>query len=178
MDLENLYLSILDFKKNENLILSKYESSSARVITIDESYKRLSKLSLRQEDLFQEAFKCVEQGLFRSAIVMAWTLFVDFLGDKLGEDNFNTLNRKKNWSISDTEGLREKATDNMIIDCAFDIKLINKRTAKSLHRLRDRRNECGHPSGYKPGLNESLGYIDEILNRIEFLQKTSLPREE
>jgi hypothetical protein len=175
MNLENFYSAVLDFQKNENSILSKYESSTARIITIDNSYKRLSKLSLRQEELFQEAFKCIEQGLFRSAIVMAWASFVDFLGDKLGEDNFNKLNKKKNWSISNTEDLREKASDSLIIECTVEIKLINNKTAKSLRGLLAKRNECGHPSDYRPGLNDSLGYIDEILKRIELLQKTLLP---
>ena len=171
MNFEQLYSSVLDFQKRENHILSKYESSTSRIITIDSSYKRLSKLSLRQEELFQEAFKCIELGVFRSAIVLAWASFIDFLGDKIGEDNFSKLNVKKNWNISNTDDLREKASDSVIIESALEIKLINKNTAKSLRGLLAKRNECGHPSDYKPGLNDTLGYIDEILKRIELLQK-------
>lgn len=172
MNIEQLYSSVLDFQKKGNFILSRYESSTSRTITIDSSYKRLSKLSLRQEELFQEAFKCVEHGVFRSAIVLAWASFIDFLGDKIGEDNFNNLNAKKTWNISNTDDLREKASDSMIIECAMEIKLINKTTTKSLRGLLAKRNECGHPSDYKPGLNDTLGYIDELLKRIELLQKT------
>jgi hypothetical protein len=171
MNLEHFYSLVLDFQKNGNSILSRYESSTSRTIIIDSSYKRLSKLSLRQEELFQEAFKCIEHGVFRSAIVLAWASFIDFFGEKIGEDNFNKLNVKKNWNISNTDDLREKASDSVIIESALEIKLINKNTAKSLRGLLAKRNECGHPSDYKPGLNDTLGYIDEILKRIELLQK-------
>jgi len=174
MNLEQLYSSVLDFQKKGNSILSRYESSTSRTITIDSSYKRLGKLSLRQEELFQEAFKCIEHGVFRSAIVLAWASFIDFLGDKIGEDNFNNLNVTKNWNISNTDDLREKASDSMIIECAVEIKLINKTMSKSLRGLLAKRNECGHPSDYKPGLNDTLGYIDELLKRIELLQKTKI----
>ena len=174
MNIEQLYSSVLDFQKNGNSILSRYESSITRIITIDRSYKRLNRLSLRQEELFQEAFKCVEHGVFRSAVVLAWASFIDFLGDKIGEDNFNELNKKKQWNISNTDDLREKASDSAIIECALEIALINKNTAKSLRGLLAKRNECGHPSNYKPGLNDTLGYIDELLKRIELLQKASL----
>ena len=47
-------------------------------------------------------------------------------------------------------------------------------TPFDLHGLLTRRNECAHPSTYLPGLNETLGYIAETLNRIEYLQPRSL----
>ena len=169
MNFEQFYLSVLDLRKKGNLILSKYESSTSRTITIDSSYKRLRKLSLRQEELFQEAFKGIEYGIFRSSIVLAWAAFIDFLADKIGEDNFTKLNARKNWSISSTDDLREKASDSIIIECASELGLINKNTAKNLRGLLAKRNECGHPSEYKPGLNDTLGYIDELLKSIELL---------
>jgi hypothetical protein len=175
MNLENLHLSVRDFQKRANFILSRYETSTSRTITLDDSYKQLNKLSLRQEELFQEAFKCIEHEAFRSAIVMAWAAFMDFLGDKLGEDNFKTLNTNKKWGISNTEELREKASDSVIIECALEVKLIGNRMAKSVRGLLAKRNECGHPSEYKPGLNDSLGFIYEVLKRIELLQKASFP---
>ena len=174
MKLEQLYSSILDLQKKENHILSRYESSSSRTITLDSSYRRLSKLSLRQKELFEEAFKCIEHGGHRSAIVLAWASFIDFLGDKIGEDNFIKLNEKKNWNISNTDDLREKASDSIIIECALEIGLINKSTTKSLRGSLALRNECGHPSDYKPEFNEALGYVSQLLNRIGLLQKTSV----
>lgn len=167
MNFEQFYLSVINLKKKELSILSKYESSSSRIITIDSSYRRLHKLSLSQDELFQEAFKSIEFGLFRSSIVLAWAAFIDFLSDKIGEDKFTKLNAKKNWSILSTDELREKASDSFIIECALDIGLINKNTAKNLKGLLAKRNECAHPSKYKPGLNDTLGYIDELLKRIE-----------
>lgn len=56
-----------------------------------------------------------------------------------------------------------------MIECAFKIGLLNKNTVKNLKGLLAKRNECAHPSVYKPGLNDTLGYIDELLKRIELL---------
>jgi hypothetical protein len=172
MNLERLYSSVLDLQKQGNYILSKYESSTSRIITIDSSYERLNKLSLRQEELFREAFKCIEHRLYRSSHVLAWASFIDFLGEKLGEDGFKNLNTIKKWNIFNTDDLREHASDSVIIDCAEQVGLTKKHTTKSLKGLLAKRNECGHPSDYKPGLNDTLGYIDELLKRIELLQKT------
>ena len=47
----------------------------------------LSGLSLRQGDLFNQAIKCAEFGLYRSSHVMAWVAFVDCLQEKLVSDN-------------------------------------------------------------------------------------------
>ena len=46
------------------------------------------------------------------------------------------------------------------------LKLLTKAEEKILKGLLSKRNESAHPSGYKPGLNEALGYLSELLNRI------------
>jgi hypothetical protein len=46
---------------------------------------------------------------------------------------------------------------------------------KALHGLLSRRNECAHASDYFPDLNETLGYVVELFQRIAYLQKRAEP---
>ena len=55
-----------------------------------------------------------------------------------------------------------------------DLKLLGKGEHKSLQDLLSKRNESAHPSGYKPGLNEALGYVSELLNRTPTTGQRSL----
>ncbi|MDH5696591.1 MAG: hypothetical protein OEZ00_08365, partial [Dehalococcoidia bacterium] len=74
------------------------------------------------------------------------------------------------WSISSIEDLREQATEHQLIEVCRKVKLLSKNEEKALLGLLNKRNECAHPSNYDPGLNETLGFISELLSRINTLQ--------
>jgi len=63
--------------------------------------------------------------------------------------------------------LRKEA---QLLDVARDVGLCTKNGAKALHGLLNKRNECAHPSAYSPGFNETLGYFDEVVQRLEMMQ--------
>jgi hypothetical protein len=44
-------------------------------------------------------------------------------------------------------------------------------TVKALQGLLAKRNECAHPGNYEPSINDTLGYLDEMMKRIEALPK-------
>ena len=52
--------------------------------------------------------------------------------------------------------------------------LTSKTVTKALLGLLNKRNECAHPSEYYPGLTETLGYVTELLQRIEAIRKRSI----
>jgi hypothetical protein len=54
------------------------------------------------------------------------------------------------------------------------VGLATKNEKNALLDLLRRRNECAHPTGYLPGVNETLGYIAEVLQRIQRLAPKSL----
>uniref|UniRef100_UPI001C5BCF17 hypothetical protein n=1 Tax=Archaeoglobus fulgidus TaxID=2234 RepID=UPI001C5BCF17 len=60
--------------------------------------------------------------------------------------------------------------DFQIFEAAKDVGILNKSDMKTLQGLLSKRNECAHPSDYFPDLNETLGYISELLKRIKILQ--------
>ena len=160
-----------DFERDAHNILSFHETSRSRVVLLEETYKALSGLSLKQDELFKQSLLCVEHGLFRAAHVMAWSGFMDFLEQKLAVDGFSKLfTARPKWKFRTLEDLREQYTEYAIIEASGASSLCTKSETKALFGLLSKRNECAHPSDYAPGLNETLGYVSELFQRIETLQ--------
>ncbi len=61
-----------------------------------------------------------------------------------------------------------------MIEAARDVGLCRKNEVKALLGLLNKRNECAHPSDFYPGLNHTLGFVSELLQRIERLQPRTL----
>lgn len=168
--LRNIKKQSEGFQEEVHQQLAKYEGSTkSRVISLRESYARLAGLSLQQEELFKQAMQCIEQGIYRAAIVMAWAAFIDVVEQKLAEDGLIKVKAvKTGWvRFATMEELRENIPEYQLIEAARDVKLLNKGETKTILGLLSKRNECAHPSGYKPDLNESLGYVSELLSRFE-----------
>jgi len=164
------------FEDEAHEVLSKHENSKSRIISLDHTRKRLKVLSLQQDELFQQALACNEKGIFRAAHVMAWAGFMDFLEQKLSSDGLAKVKSvKMGWTKYKTiEEIRENIPEFQLIEVARDVGLLFKSETKTLLGLLSKRNECAHPSDYNPGLNESLGYVSELLNRIEQLNSKTL----
>ena len=163
------------FEREARQILSVHESTPSRIVLLENTYKRLTALSVRQDELFRQALRCIENELFRSAHVMAWAGFMDFLEEKLASDGLKKLRAiRPAWKVTTVEELRENVVEFQLIEVTRDIGLCTKTEMKALHGLLNKRNECAHPSDYFPSLNESLGYVSEILQRIGRLQPKSV----
>ncbi|MDB5059192.1 MAG: hypothetical protein JWO59_2664 [Chloroflexi bacterium] len=93
---------------------------------------------------------------------------MDFLDAKLASDGLVKLSAATpGWAIHSTiEDLREATNEQNGIIAARDLKLLNKAEMKALHGMLSKRNECAHSTAYEPTLNESLGYVAELLNRV------------
>lgn len=170
MIFSNFLNRVSKFEKEAHSILQTQESSKSRIVGLDQSYQKLTNLNLKQEDLFKQAFTCLEKECYRAAHVMAWAAFMDFIENKLCEDKCVKINRiRQKWNIKTVDDLRDSATEFAIIECVRDIGLCTKTEMKALHGLLNRRNECAHPTDYYPQFNETLGYISEIFQRLEKL---------
>ena len=169
--LQDLLSRVHVFENEAHSILARHEAAVSRVITLEDTYRRLTGLSLRQDELFREALKCVENRLFKAAHVMAWAGFMDYLEEKMTSKYLAKIKAARpKWSISSIEDLREQATEHQLIEVCRKVKLLSKNEEKALLGLLNKRNECAHPSNYDPGLNETLGFISELLSRINTLQ--------
>lgn len=174
MNISDILERIDAFRNASRAALARVETSPARIITVEESYNRIAGLSIKQDDLFRQALRCVENELFRAAHVMAWAAFMDFFHNKLAEDGFVKLKTARpNWKLTAPEDLREQS-DFHLIEAAKEIGFLRRTEHRALQGLLNRRNECAHPEDFYPGLNESLGYLSELIGRIKTLKTRKL----
>lgn len=165
----------LTFEREAHTILAIHESAPSRLILLEDTYKKLGILSIRQDELFRQALRCIENELFRAAHVMAWAGFMDFVEGKIASDGLIKLRAiRPNWKTGNIEELRENAVEYQLIEAVRDLGLCSRTEMKGMHGLLNKRNECAHPSDYFPLLNESLGYISEILQRVAHLQSKAI----
>jgi len=175
-ELEDILLRVANFERAAHSLLSSFESAPSRVVSLAETRRQITILNLKQSELLEEALHAIEVSLFRPAIIMAWAAFMDFLQEKLSADELVKVHQQRpNWTKwTSLDDLRENVSEFQMLDAARDVKLLRKAETKALQGLLSKRNECAHPSGYKPGLNEALGYVSELLNRIPTIGQRSL----
>jgi hypothetical protein len=159
------------FAVEAHRILGVHEAAQqSRVALLDETYRQLTLLNLRQDDLMRQALRCAELGLYRGAHVMAWAAFMDYLEQKLASDGLVRLHEERpNWKGRTIEEMREYVPERQLVEVTQPLGLCTKNEMQALVSLLNRRNECAHPSDYYPELNETLGYISETLKRLERL---------
>lgn len=157
-------------------IFGRHEhAASSRVMDLQQSYDRLEKLTLAQDDLFRQALRCAEHELYRASHVMAWAGFMDFLEEQLAKDGLREVRSlRPTWKGDDIETMREYVSEYQLIEVTQPIGLCTKNQVKALLGLLNKRNECAHPSAYFPGLNETLGFIAELMQRVQQIQPKSL----
>ena len=161
---------VADFEAEARQALAKHEATPERVVTLEQSYEELGAISIDQDELFREALRAVESSLFRAAHVLAWAGFIDFLHNYLW-DNFQPelAAERPKWNIANAEDFRDH-TDYVVIETGKVIKAYGNTMMKALHGLLNTRNECAHPSEFYPGVNDALGYLSGLLQRVKTLQ--------
>jgi hypothetical protein len=175
MELSEVVGRVLAFEREAHGILAVHEAAPSRLVLLEGTYKKLGALSLQQDELLRQALRCIENELYRAAHVMAWAGFMDFLEEKLSSDGLVKIRAlRSSWKASSREELRENNVEYQLIDAARDLGLCGKTEAKALQGLLSKRNECAHPSSYFPNLNETLGYVSEVLSRIDRLKPKTL----
>lgn len=173
--IRNILDRVQYFEKEAHTILGIHETSPSRVVLLENTYKELKGLSLLQDELFRQALRCIENNLFRAAHVMAWAGFMDFIEEKLALDGFKKLRSiRSKWKFNTIEDLREEIPEYQLIEVSKDLGLCTRNETKSILGLLNKRNECAHPSSYFPSLNESLGYVSELIQRIKRIKKKTL----
>lgn len=115
-----------------------------------------------------EAIKCHEFGLYRSATVMSWMAAVGVLHHFVHKHHLQQFNaeakridrRWKDATIPDELG-NMKESD--FLDRLVGISVIGRNVKNELKTCLDRRNGCGHPSSLQIGGNTSAHHIEVLL---------------
>ena len=176
-ELKLLLAKVKGFEREAHGLLAAHETSSSRVVILEESYEKLTKLTLKQDELFRQALRCVEHQLFRAAHVLAWAGFMDLLEEKLASDGLVKIKAAyPAWAANagSIEELREAIVEFQLIQAAKKLGLCSNTEMKALHGMLNKRNECAHPNDFFPDMNITLGYISELLTRVAALQAKTL----
>src|SRR2546426_6737964 len=121
------------FEREVHDLFGGHETAPSRVYILDKTYQELKGLSLKQDDLFRQAIRCIESDLFRAAHVMAWAAFMDFVEEKLAEDGLAKVRAARpKWTAPGLEELRENVVEAQILDVAKELGLLSKSQLKVL----------------------------------------------
>ena len=116
----------------------------------------------------EEAIKCYEAELYRSAVVMSWLAAVDVLYkhvSKFHQSSFNAEAKRVNakWKNAKTSDDLGRMREADFLDRLVAISVLGKNVKEELKECLDRRNACGHPNSYKIGANTVAHHIEILL---------------
>lgn len=158
-------------RKDAHALLAKQESSGSRVILLRQLPKKLSNLPIDIQSYFTEACSCLEHNHLRAATVMAWAGFFHVFADALYRKHASDIQANyPKWVFHDLAELKENVVESQIVDAAKTVHFISKTDVKVFHGQLATRNQCAHPTLYKPTLNSTIGYVETMVDQtIRFL---------
>ncbi|MBN3510125.1 hypothetical protein JYB55_14875 [Mycolicibacterium septicum] len=127
-------------------------------------------------DYLTEAVECYERHLYRAAILMIWAATVEHLYGvveahqgglkKIEAANKTRYGTSKTYRrITNKNGLLY-LSESQFIQLAEDAGLINRNARRTLTERLTLRNQCGHPTGYVPGREETVIFVESLVNNI------------
>lgn len=116
----------------------------------------------------EEAIKCHEARLYRSAIVMSWIAAVDVLYREVVANHLATFNaeaQKANskWKTAVNEDGLARMGEADFLDRLVPIGVIGKNVKEELAKALKLRNGCGHPNSLKTGPNMVASHLEMLL---------------
>lgn len=164
------------FEAEAHALLETYEDAHrSRSIKLGDILNTLAQLNLQQETMFRQALRCAESGIYLAAHVMAWAACLDVYDQKLASDGLaKVATEYPKWKTTSLEDLREEVNEFSRIDAGKKIGLLTKVQHKSMHGHLHTRNQAAHPTGFDPGINETLGYIEALLKVVRVIESKSL----
>lgn len=119
----------------------------------------------------EEAIKCHEAELYRSAIVMSWLGAVDVLQkhvhqNRLTEFNAEASRVNSRWRPAVSQDDIGKMGESDFLDRIEALSIIGKNVKAQLKGCLDLRNGCGHPNSLKVSVNKSAAHIETLLQNV------------
>lgn len=130
--------------------------------------------NIKDEDtrsFVEEAIKCYEARLFRSAIVMSWLSAVDVLKKEVVANHlaaFNAEASKVNskWKPATNADEIGAMNEGDFLNRLMGISMIGKNRKQRLEQALSLRNGCGHPNSLKVGQNEVAAHVEALLQNV------------
>lgn len=144
-------------------------SPAAMQVAVD-LRKHLNKITDDQTRAFvEEAIKCHEFGLYRSAIVMSWLAAMDVLHKHVHANHLADFNAEaskvlgKKWTPAKTTDDLGRMNEADFLDRIAALSIIGKNVKTELKGCLDRRNGCGHPNSLQVSANTSAAHLETLL---------------
>lgn len=116
----------------------------------------------------EEAIKCYEFGLYRSAIVMSWIGAVAVLYNHICADHLEAFNREAKrvnprWKKVKTTDDLSTMKESDFLDRIAAISIIGKDVKRELTSCLGRRNGCSHPNSLEISTNAVASHLEVLL---------------
>lgn len=153
-------------------VLATHEQSASRVILLEDLVRRLVVAPVDVQDYFREAVTCLEQGLNRSGVVLAWAGHFHVFSETLFQKHEADIrSARPKWAFKDLADLKEQVAEAQLLDVGKEVKFIGKAKLRVLQGQLSVRNQCAHPTLYRPSMNSAIGYVDElVLQTLGYIQ--------
>ncbi|MGB3478362.1 MAG: hypothetical protein WBB67_04295 [bacterium] len=157
--------------KEAHQILATLEHSKSRIITIEKLFDKLSGLPVDVQDYFHEAINCLQYDFLRAAVVLSWAGFCHVLTEKMYSLHASDIKKKRTrWKFSTLTDLKENYPESQILDAAKEVGFIKRNVLRVYQGQLQTRNNCAHPTLFKPSINSALGFVDDMVRQtIAFL---------
>lgn len=115
-----------------------------------------------------EAIRCYETKLYRSAVVLSWVGAISVLHDyvvshKLAEFNIDAVKRNPKWKAATTKDDLANLKEHEFLQILHSISIIGKSVKDELEGCLKFRNGCGHPNTLKIGENRVSAHIETLI---------------
>lgn len=116
----------------------------------------------------EEAIRCYETKLYRSAVVLSWVGASSLLYDhvfmhKLAEFNAEATRRDAKWKMAKNKDDLANLKEHEFLQILHSISVIGKSVKDELEGCLKFRNGCGHPNSLKIGENRVSGHIETLM---------------
>jgi len=116
----------------------------------------------------EEAIRCYEVELCRSAIVMSWLAAVDVLRNHVHANHLAAFNAEakrvdSKWKDAKTTDDMGRMKESDFLDRLAAISMLGKDVKEQLKGCLKLRNSCGHPNSLKIGSNAVAHHIEILL---------------
>ncbi|RJP76462.1 MAG: hypothetical protein C4522_17905 [Desulfobacteraceae bacterium] len=152
-------------------ILATHEHASSRVIILEDLLMDLQGLPADVHGYFRESCSCLEFNLLRSAVVLSWAGFFHVFVECLMAHHEVALRAARpSWSFNDLSELKEGYVEHQILESGKTVSMITRQELRIYQGQLATRNQCAHPTLYKPTMNSALGFVDDMINQaIKFI---------
>lgn len=160
---------LTDIGKNYLREMGVSSLSHAAVQVAADLRAHLSKIkNLTTKAFVEEAIKCHEGGLHRSAIVMSWLAAIDVLYRAVTESYLAAFNVSarlidSKWKDAENADGLGRMNEEKFLDRCASINVIGKNQKDELQKGLKLRNGCGHPNSLKVGPNMVAGHIEMLM---------------